>query len=425
MKLDQEIYKADHRVMDVCNQMLTDEQIDLYMSLVEKKFKSRNIKCLNSFYVTSLMKNVGHIDMRHTNSFFKKLINSDGTLPERVVIPVYIPIDHMIGHWVFMCICFETRHFLYIDSKDSRDDIYQGRYAQYFRDATKVMTVIIKIMEESTLSKRWPHIFKAVSPWVLCRTFQLFPQKDAVSCGFYGLMATRICVERSFNELIVYDMKNIGDIKKHIAMELINNEIVDIQGLVRIVTFPGLHSTAKFNKMPNMRARNSIRLSCIINPNQISNKTNPSFRYESDTRARIERLIKHITLMDGDTLKLYIDGVDEDREVLLCTLYQAFEVITESRHYYIDNVEKFIIYIQSDAAMEAFEMTDGIVAMERDYERNEITFEDDLSNNLQMTMLTHDIVACLFHSLVQSCDVDIFAVSESETISMWGSMFEI
>lgn len=420
--------------------LLFGDEINTYMRMLNEKYGSlKSIHCLDSWFVESLLLAKGRdkiSDDTKMGKFFSLLVgansaNSFVRIPRRIIIPFY---HSKLFHWTLICICPYTHHIILTDPYDSKETVYSRTKTKAFNKMMRITKVIIDLMFFYKHHKSINHIFKTNTPWSICRTFQMEPQYDYQSCGFYILKCARLCCEQdSLSDIIIFALTELHTEKNVIAEEIIGEELQSMKP--RIITFNGIE-----NNTHNFKYKTSSKCShkqmdiidltaapmeqsiekqvkCIINPNFVSRRTEPNVAWfekiigENQVRQTTETVKLNLSL--AQELKQGEDFTFVIRVRTQFALGLAFDIITKSNPTLIQqNVNDLYIFIISDEVYESMDDTDYIASLKHDRDNNDMVFENDsdiiMSDDPSTTTeskvsIFNELIACLFHSLCRSC----------------------
>lgn len=425
-EMGEKIDRKDANKLSQC--LLIGDEINVYMGLLNEKYGStKSVYCLESWYVESLLlaKGRGKIsDTTKMGKFFNVLIG-DSTctkIPKRIIIPLYHP---KLLHWTLICICPYTHHIILIDPYDGKETVYSRTRTSTFKKMVKISKVIIDLMFFYKHHSNINHIFKTNTPWAICRAFQVEPQVDYQSCGFYVIKCARLCCEReSLADIFIFSFGEIDAERKTISEEIIAKELyMNID--VKIIGFTGIEqNTHNFKYRTSNKCFQKMditdsdimspekRVKCLINPNFVSRRTEPTISWfesmitgrevkQKDSAVKLNiYLVEQLKSGSDFTIIINPNSVNTQYSMAL-----AFDVITKCNPNIVQkNINELNILIISNEIYTAMDDTDYIASLKYDRDNNDMVFENEGDGKTESKVaIFNEILACLFHSLCRSC----------------------
>lgn len=450
--LRQRLYERGERVdrtspEALCQCLLFGDEINVYMKLLNEKYGSlKLVHCLDSWFIESLLLAKGRdkiSDDTKMGKFFSLLVGSTAVnsflrIPRRIIIPFYHP---KLFHWTLICICPYTHHIILTDPYDGKETVYSRTKTRAFEKMLRIAKVIIDLMFFYKHHSSINHIFKTNVPWAICRTFQMSPQYDYQSCGFYVLKCARLCCEQdSLADIIIFAFEASHLEKRTIAEEIIYRTLQEGTIEPRIINFNGIeNNTHNFkyktsSKYSHKQQAGIIdltdtqsvekRIKCIINPNFVSRRTEPNVSwFEKIMEENQVRQTTHSIKLNIYLARELEMGTDFTFVIKVHTqwgLGLVFDTITKSNPNLVQkNINDLYIFIISDEVYEVMDDTDYIVSLKHDRDSNDMIFEsengDDPATATESKVSTfNELIACLFHSLCRSCkNVIVYSLKEN------------
>lgn len=395
---------------------LVDDHINAYMDMLNKyQGKKPKIKYMDTFFMVGieLSEKKGEKKTKATKHL-KKLLNEDGTIPERVFIPV-----HVLGnHWALLGICFYTRHVIISDSMDSITEVHGMKQSVYYAKMKAYFTMLMDCMQYAQVDLRHAWAFKSNYPWILVRAFQQTPQTDEVSCGFFVLLQAKTwLLADSVAELVVFNFAELVKLKLGVCLEITKRELDMEHGEVELVVFKGIEKTKSCRlNSKNPAASGMVKLECLMNHNYVSFKT--SSGYFTRGLAFEDTLVEYLEFLDnvterGRDVNISIEPLADSRDNLpdiLKIMTVAFQCISGGKEKILSKeLDVMRIFLLSDVVLECVEDGFNVVALEVDYANNGIEFGVEPKLKAKAIVIFHDALASMFHSFCRySKRLDIY-----------------
>lgn len=389
---------------------LTDVDIDLYMNMLNEQYGDKK-KFMNSLYMTGMLMNrYAAYNPKKATKYIKEMLLDDGTLPEAVVIPINL---HQI-HWGDIIVLFRSRHILVADSFDNHITIQKNEQTVFTNELKRCYSVLVEFFNNASMPSCYDGIFKSHSPWIYVRAFFAESQTGDKICGYYALGVARIVgLCSDIASLCMFHLTPFTHYKQKIMREL-NREALDedFQTIVCLSYCEGISKT-KCSTLESMRTgvSQATKLYCILNPLYITKRTLSKYAWQNCLN--YEKSMQYKTLLEmlkkGSDFTMVITTVTKPNDIPKSTLFKnmylislAFESIaSEWDNLYKLNLNKFNIVIQSNLVDSMVKDTTRILALEADWLNEKAKSEKMFKHHWKLAL--HDLLACLFHTLVRLC----------------------
>jgi hypothetical protein len=406
-------------IEEMCNSELKDDHINAYMGMLTRQFAKTGILCLETWFLTDLMAKYKNGELekdRKKHAFFNRLTVL-GRLPRRIILPY----NACRLHWVLVCILPHTHHIISIDPLDSKNAVLNREYTPVFEEITILFTLLLSYVFEACTVNEWNYVFRARSPWVLCRSYQKHPQQDTISCGFYTLMCARICSDTSSDShLFAFSIDSIETKKPHIALEIKGDRLKSVDSKFQtVLDLKGMRQTANLKIMNNIRRDTCLfRVRCVIDPYSLFHPVRPDSMIPNamDVDLNKESMMALSRCPAGYPFTFTLENLTKRCKspmTAMCMLSVLSNCLRWNKQMIKkQKLSKLCILVCSDLIFETLAENGPVVSLRLILESNGISFQQDEETRSTFVLGLNDILASYVHNLCESVPVSITCIRE-------------